>query len=397
MSVCDSPKQQSDRLIPSRQRLFVMLVLLLAGCLSSATGSIVAPVFPEIIEQLQIDPGWAGVLVSAHTLTTALASPVLGLLANRWGVLPILLPSLVAYAVFGVGGAIAANFWTMLLCRGLVGAASGGIAAGSIGLLSNLYGGEARSRMMGYATSALASATVVFPILGGWLGLYHWRWAFGLYGLSLPVAIAAAILFPRQVQQLSQTVDLRQAQGIRQVLQQRKIWFLFAALAAVSAIFYVVVVYAPLYLKAAIGASSLLNGIVLASRAIGAAVLSAVGANRLAKAIGLSSTIAVGFLCMALSLAAIPNLVNPSLILLTALLFGLGFGLVMPNFYSGLANLSPDSQRSGVLALGTGFASLGQFVSPLIFGSVWKAAGGSVFYAAAGIAVIIGILSWQRR
>ncbi|NJN03540.1 MAG: MFS transporter [Leptolyngbyaceae cyanobacterium RM1_1_2] len=374
-----------------------MLVLLLAGCLSSATGSIVAPVFPEIIEQLQIDPGWAGLLVSAHTLTTALASPALGILANRLGILPILMSSLVAYAVFGAAGAIAANFWTMLLCRGLVGAASGGIAAGSIGLLSNMYTGEARSRVMGYATSALASATVIFPILGGWLGLYHWRWAFGLYGLGLPVAIAAVLLLPRQAQSSSKAVDLSQAQGIRQVLKDRRIWLMFASLAAVSAIFYVVVVYAPLYLKAAIGASSLLNGIVLAARAIGAAVLSAVGANRLAKAIGLSSTIAVGFLGMALSLAAIPNLVSPPLILLTALLFGLGFGLVMPNFYSGLAHLSPDGQRSGVLALGTGFASLGQFVSPLVFGPVWKSAGSGVFYAAAAIAVIIGILSWQRR
>ncbi len=373
-----------------------MLVLLLAGCLSSATGSMVAPVFPEIIEQLQIDPGWAGLLVSTHTLTTALASPALGLMANRLGVLPILLPSLVAYAVFGAAGAIAPGFSTLLLCRALVGVASGGIAAGSIGLLSNMYSGEARSRVMGYATSALASATVIFPILGGWLGLYHWRWAFGLYGLGLPAAIAAVALLTRNQRQ-GQAVDLKQAEGIRQVLRQRKIWLLFMSLAAVSAVFYVVVVYAPLYLKAAIGASSLLNGIVLAARSIGAAVLSAVGANRLAKLIGLSATIAVGFLCMALSLAAIPNLINPSLILLTALLFGVGFGLVMPNFYSGLASLSPDSQRSGVLALGTGFASLGQFVSPLVFGPVWKFAGESVFYAAAGVAVIIGILSWQRR
>ncbi|WP_225889347.1 hypothetical protein [Halomicronema hongdechloris] len=63
----------------------VLLVLLLAGGLSSATGTIVAPVFPEVIDQFQVDSQWAGLLVSAHTLTLALASPTLGLLANRIG------------------------------------------------------------------------------------------------------------------------------------------------------------------------------------------------------------------------------------------------------------------------------------------------------------------------
>jgi len=42
---------------------------------------------------------------------------------------------------------------------------------------------------------------------------------------------------------------------------------------------YAVVIYAPLYLKATIGAGAILNGIVLASRAVGAAGISAFGAG----------------------------------------------------------------------------------------------------------------------
>jgi len=40
---------------------------------------------------------------------------------------------------------------------------------------------------------------------------------------------------------------------------------------------YAVVIYAPLYLKATVGAGAILNGIVLASRAVGAAGISAFG------------------------------------------------------------------------------------------------------------------------
>lgn len=384
-----SPKS-SSRLIPSRQYLIILVVLIFAGALSSAAGTIVAPVFPEVIEQFQVTAQWAGLLVSMHTLTTALASPVLGLLANRLGGRSVLLLALVAYAVFGVMGAFSQGPGTMLLSRALVGVASGGIAAGSLGLISNLYDGDARSRIMGYAASILSTATMVFPLLGGALGLLGWRWAFALYGLGLPVALATLGL-PRQRLRRANAVDLSQTKGIRQTLRRPNVMLLCLALAMVSAIFYIVVVYVPLYLKDAIGASTLLNGVVLASRAVGAAVISAVGASRLAKLLGANRAIALGFLLMAFSLATIPFLLTPATILLAALIFGLGFGIVMPNFYSSLADWSPDAVRPGVLAIGTGCASLGQFVSPLFFGPIWESAGVGVFYTGAGVALVMGL------
>lgn len=372
----------------------VLAVLMMAGCLSSAAGAVVAPVFPEIVAQFALSSRWAGVLVSAHTLTTALASLAFGLLASRLGSVRILLSCLVGYAVFGSLGAMAQGFWGILLSRALVGAASGGIGAGSIGILSNLYDGDARTRMMGYATSALATATVIFPILGGWLGLYHWRWAFVLYGLGLPAALAGLWLLPKGRRR---TIGIPKTNGIGDILKRDQVLLILLALATASAIFYVVVVYAPLYLKEAIDASSLLNGCVLAARSVGAAVIAAVGAAKVSKRLGAGGAIAAGFLLMALSLATIPNVLSPPLMLLAGLLFGLGFGLVMPNFYSTLADISPDSQRSGVLAIGTGCASLGQFVSPLIFGPIWAAAGTQVFYVAAAIAATVGAINWIRR
>ncbi len=388
--------ERLDRLPPPRPRhpRSVLAILMVAGCLSSAAGAVVAPVFPEIVAQFELSNRWAGVLVSTHTLTTALASLVFGLLASRLGSVRILTSCLVGYAVFGSLGALAQGFWGILLSRALVGLASGGIGAGSIGILSNLYDGEARTRMMGYATSALATATVIFPILGGWLGLYHWRWAFALYGLGLPAALVGLWVLPKGHRR---SMKLPQTDGIGDILKRGRVLLLLLALAVASAIFYVVVVYAPLYLKEAINASSLLNGCVLAARSVGAALIAAVGAAKVSKQLGAGGAIATGFFLMAISLATIPNVLSPPLMLLAGLLFGLGFGLVMPNFYSALADLSPDSQRSGVLAIGTGCASLGQFVSPLIFGPVWATGGTSVFYVAAIIAATVGGLNWMRR
>jgi MFS family permease len=160
---------------------------------------------------------------------------------------------------------------------------------------------------------------------------------------------------------------------------------------------YAVVIYAPLYLEQKIGADTVVNGIVLASRAVGAALISALGAKRLSKAMRPATAMALGFGLMALTLITIPWLNQLSWILLTAVLFGVGFGIVLPTLYSTLANLAPSSLKSSVLAIGTGAGFLGQFLSPVLLGPMLSYGGlEGVFYAAAGISMIAGLLLLER-
>jgi MFS transporter, ACDE family, multidrug resistance protein len=394
-------EQKSIPLTPPRNTaspLPKLAVLLAAGSLSSATGAMIAPVFPEVIADLQVDPGWAGLLVSIHTLTTALASPVFALLANRIGQGVTLGLSLVGYACFGVAGAWMDSFGSMLAARALVGMASGGIAAVSIGILSSMYEGDARSRMLGYATSALAVATVIFPVLSGWIGSAHWQYSFYLHGLALLVAISAMFIRWRDAATGSAKSDAYQTHGLLQSLQQGSTPSLLGGLLLTSAIFYVMIVYVPLHLKQVINATPLVSGGVIATQAVGAAVISAVGASRLAKRIGSNPAIALGFLLMASSLLILPSLRIPGLLVLAALPFGIGVGLAMPSFYGALSNGTPAHQRSSILAIGTGVSSLGHFISPLLFGPVWKFLGETVFTVAAGLAIGLSILLfWQNQ
>lgn len=92
-------------------------------------------------------------------------------------------------------------------------------------------------------------------------------------------------------------------------------------------------------------------------------------------------------------LGIIPLLRQLNWILLNAVLFGVGFGIVLPNLYSALANLAPSKLRSSVLAIGTGAGFLGQFLSPILLGPVLGYSGlEGVFYAAASVSVIAGFL-----
>jgi MFS transporter, ACDE family, multidrug resistance protein len=372
------------------------LVLLAAGCLTTMTGGVIAPVLPEMIQDLDLaNSPWIGMLVSTHALTSALCTPLFGILSDRIGKLRVMIPALICYAIFGILGAFVPYLVPMLFIRGLLGAASGGVAAASIGLLGNLYEGEARSRVLGYATSAMTTAAIMIPIVGGWVGAEHWQHAFFLYGLGLPLALVAAVVLQEKSPRKGSLLDIAGQQGqLRTVLRQPQILRLYVILGLAATIVYAVVIYTPLYLKETIGAGPELNGIVLGVRAIGAATVSAVGAAWLARRIGTRLAIALGFILMGLMLITIPFLDDLELIIPTAVLFGVGFGIITPNTYNLLAELAPAEVRASVLAIGTGANSLGQFISPVLLGPIWKYVGlSAVFYTTAGLAIAMGLLN----
>ena len=377
-----------------------LLVLLLAGSLTSVAGGVIAPILPEMVQQLHFDPGLAANLVTIHCLTIGLFSPPLGILADRVGRLRVLVPSLILYALFGIAGAFIHTLEPLLVMRGLLGAASGGIAAASLGLLASMYEGEARSQALGYATTTLTLTGIAFPLIGGWVGSLHWQYAFYLYGLGLPLALLAALLLreksPAKSREKATAKD--SAAKLTTVLGHPYTLRILLALTLASVAMYAVVIYAPLYLKETIGASTVLNGIVLATRAIGAAAISAVGIRWLEKTLGTAKAIALGCGLMAVTLTTIPLLHQLTWILLAAVLFGVGFGIVLPTLYGTLANLAPTEQKSSVLAMGTGVGFLGQFLSPILLAPVLGYGGlEGVFYAAALISLLTGLLLVELR
>lgn len=355
-------------------------------------GGVVAPVLPEMVQELRLDPVLAANLVSIHCLTIALFSPPLGILADRVGRLRILIPSLVCYALFGICGAFMQDIGPLLLSRGLLGAASGGIAASSLGILSSFYEGQTRSQALGYATSTLTITGILFPLLGGWAGSEHWQYAFWLYGLGLPLAALAALVLRAKPAKPKPSAKPKPAAKLGKVIGHPYALQLLLMLGLASVSMYAVVIYAPLYLKTTLGVNTLMNGILLAFRAVGAATISAFGARRIAQRLGLGPATGLGFGCMALTLATIPLLRDFNWIVVAAIGFGVGFGLVLPNLYSALADFAPENQRSSVLAAGTGAGFLGQFLSPILLAPVLDRSGlTGVFYAAAAIAASAGL------
>ncbi|MBF2000384.1 MAG: MFS transporter [Synechococcales cyanobacterium M58_A2018_015] len=381
-------------------------VLLAAGSLAVMPGAVIIPVLGEIEQQFQLDKALAqaGWLASAHYSTVALFSPILGLVANRMGWVRVLVGSLLLFAVFGIAGAWTTSYEAMLVTRLLLGAATGGIAAASLGILAQLYRQEEeRSQAIALASSTISLANIAYPLLAGLVGATNWRWAFYLYGMSLPIALAAALtLADRSNSERPASASLLKgvaANKIGTLARDSRVLRFLVTLLLTSATAYATVTTMPIYLKEAINASTPTIGAILASQAIGSAAIAAFGLKYLTRRLGTVLCIGIGFGSMAVALVAIPNVLQASLLMLVAILFGIGLGIVMPSHYGALANVTPPALQSIVLALGTGVTFLGQFLSPglytFLLQSLPEAASAqttTVFYVAAVLVLSMGFL-----
>jgi predicted MFS family arabinose efflux permease len=375
-------------------RLFLILA---TGALITMTGGVVAPVLPQVITDLNFDRALATHLVSVHALTLALFSPLLGFFADSISPIRVLVPSLILYGIFGTVGAFLSNFWLLLASRALLGATAGGIAAGALGLLGKLYDQETRAQAIAYATAVLTISGIVFPLLGGGVGSIHWRYAFVTYSIAFPLALLCSRAFPESKQR--KTSDpVKLPSELRTVLLSASIIELLLFVTLTAAIMYAVVIYAPLYLQQTLSLGTVENGILLAIRALGAALVSAFASKTIVKKLSINGAIALGFVLMGLSLFSIPLLEQFPWLLLSAMVFGVGFGLVLPNLYSSLSNLAPKTVRSSVLAIAIGTSFLGQFLSPILFTPILEQVGlTGVFNTAAGLAWLSGAFLGLRR
>lgn len=378
----------------------VLFFLLIAGSLTVMAGAVIAPVLPELMVELNLSQGWAGSLVSAHYLTLAIFSPILGLWADRYGQLRLLIPCLIVYAVVGVSSAFLPDYVALLVARGLLGIASGGIAASSLGLLTRRYEGEARHQAIAYAATAITLANIVYPLMAVGLGHFNWRFAFGLYGVSAVMAMVAPLLFRTAQgmitnkltsQSTSATGNIRPLELLSSPASLR----IFSSLIIVSAVVYGTIIYLPIYLKTTLGSNLVWNGLILAIQAVGAAFSSGVLLNALQRRLGSLRVTALSLGMMALFLMLFPNLTNLPTLMLVSGLFGVSFGLITPSLYNVLAHLAPAHLQSSILATGIGAGFLGQFLSPLVLGGILSMAGlKGVFYgcAAAAIALSLSLL-----
>jgi EmrB/QacA subfamily drug resistance transporter len=165
--------------------------IMLAVVVSSLDQNIVAVALPHIASELggiEYIP-W---IVTAFLLTATISAPIYGKLSDIYGRRRLLTASMTVFLGTTVICSFARSMPQLVAARALQGLGAGGLMTLSQSAIGDLVGPRHRGRYQGYFSAALATSTVLGPLVGGALIEYvSWR---GIFLVAIPVGLASLVL-----------------------------------------------------------------------------------------------------------------------------------------------------------------------------------------------------------
>ncbi|UXN59510.1 TCR/Tet family MFS transporter [Phyllobacterium zundukense] len=175
--------------------VFMILLLDIIGI------GIIVPVLPEYLEELTgTDVGnaaiYGGWLLFAYAGMQFVFAPLIGNLSDRFGRRPILLTSVITFALDNLICALAPNFAILLIGRILSGISGGSYSTASA-YIADVSTDENRAKNFGLLGIAFGIGFILGPIIGGFLGEFGPRIPFyGAALISFLNFVAAYFLLP---------------------------------------------------------------------------------------------------------------------------------------------------------------------------------------------------------
>jgi EmrB/QacA subfamily drug resistance transporter len=167
------------------------LGLMLAVVVSSLDQNIVSVALPHIANELG-GIAYISWTVTAFLLASTIAAPIYGKLSDMYGRPRLFAASMIFFLVTSVLCSIVVNMPQLIAARALQGLGAGGLITLSQSAIGDLVGPRQRGRFQGYFSGALATSTVLGPLLGGALITgFSWRW---IFLVTVPVGLAALAL-----------------------------------------------------------------------------------------------------------------------------------------------------------------------------------------------------------
>ncbi|MFT8412415.1 MDR family MFS transporter [Schleiferilactobacillus perolens] len=167
------------------------VAIFVATFMTAVEGTIVSTAMPTIIGNLHGVElmNW---VFSIYLLTNAMVTPVYGKLADAIGRKPVLLVGLVIFIGGSCLAGLAQNMIQLIAFRALQGIGAGAIQPVTFTIIADIYPIEKRAKVLGFNGSAWGIASVVAPLLGGFIvEKLSWHW---IFFINLPIGLITIAL-----------------------------------------------------------------------------------------------------------------------------------------------------------------------------------------------------------
>jgi EmrB/QacA subfamily drug resistance transporter len=168
----------SVEVLGRRRTVFVTIGIALGLFLAALDQTIVGTALPRIVAELNGLDYYAWV-ITAYMVASTTMTPVAGKLSDLFGRRPFLLGGMAGFVAASALCGQAQNMAELVAFRGVQGLFGGVLFASVFAALGDLYPPHVRARLQGVFASIFGLASVVGPVIGGYLtDNVGWRWVF---------------------------------------------------------------------------------------------------------------------------------------------------------------------------------------------------------------------------
>jgi multidrug resistance protein len=397
------------------ERRMKAIVWMLAGSVAlQMTGfGIIMPIFAKRLEEFGSGVEALGLMTMSFALAQLVAGPIIGSLADRIGRKPVILFSLFAFIATNLGFLFAPNTGVFLVVRALEGGLTAGLLPSALGVVADIVPTDRRAQWVGIVMGALGAGFIFGPVVGGvlfeWMGYEAPFIASAIMGFL--ALVAAASLVPesrtRAVRLREKLRLLREAESEgstnKAVSAQNSLWAslprpfkVFGTLLLIdfllSFTFGFVEPQMVFYFYNDLGWTPIQFGIIAGAFGL-ALVIGQTTLGRLSDSIERRPVITAGILLFAMFFFGLWFTDNFALMLLVAVIAGLGEALIMPAASAFYLDITSEQHRSRVMGIKESAVSLGGVLGPLMVVVAASFMSPKAMFATAGFVSLIGAVA----
>jgi DHA2 family multidrug resistance protein len=191
----DTPANVATHPLPTGERLIVTVGVMMAVLLQVLDTTIANVALPHMQASLSASQDTINWVLTSYIVSSAIALPISGWLADKVGRKRLLLISVMVFTIASMLCATANSLGEMVLFRALQGVGGAFIVPLAQATLFDINPREKHGQAMALFGGGVMIGPILGPVLGGWLtDNYNWRWVFLV---NLPVGIICWLLMAR--------------------------------------------------------------------------------------------------------------------------------------------------------------------------------------------------------
>lgn len=386
----------------SRQKI----VLLLTVFIDMICFSMIFPVLPYFVKELQLSDIMVGIAAASFALMNFLFSPFWGSMSDRKGRRPVMLLSIAITFAANIILAFTNSLFLLLAARIMAGIGSANISVAQA-YMADISKPEERTKNLGMVGAMFGMGFIIGPVIGGYLK------SFSGEGSVLWVGLGAAIF--NVINLISAWFSLKESNEHRDIDMKRSLnpleqifrWLQAPVINQLMWIFFLYVtafsmmqITSGLLWKEKYQLTETETSYVFALIGIVSALSQGLFIRWFTKRYTEKQLIISGALLMGISLALIPVpskewFIPLELILVTLLAFG--NALITPPLTSWLSKMAPPQSVGQVMGANQSFASLSRVIGPTLGGLLYPLWHSVPFFVSGAIMIVPLWLIWRLQ